>query len=264
MVRVSVGLLALLVATAPLRAATDEGLSVPVRYRDDKVSLRVDNMPVGDVLKEIGRKSGAEIKGELREPHSISGEFDEVPLREALPRLLGAQNFTLTYGEDGKLKAIELLGGPLAPPEKRKKETVAKGKDYDPRWITVWRTFEHRRPIPVSGKLAALTGKSELNWDYLVNTAYGYEEDARVRNQAIRLGLKALEEDPELRAAALESTAAMSDTELAEFARTMCRHRAQDFVKRVARLSDRPEIRNRAVAVLRELRHQEQQQTAGR
>jgi hypothetical protein len=181
-----------------------------------------------------------------------------------LPRLLGEQNFTLTYGEDGRLKAVELLGGPEAPlPPTKPEAQQAAVDDYDPRWIAVWRTFNQRGAIPVEGKLAELTGEHELRWDYVTNMAYGYDEDAAVRSEAVRAGLKALEADPELRDAALESTGALSNAELAEFARTICKHRATDFVKRIARHAERPEIRTRAIGVLRELRLQERRLTAG-
>jgi hypothetical protein len=244
----------------------DEGLGTKVRYRDDKLTLRVDKMQVADILKEVARKSGAEIKGNVREPREISGQFDAVPLRDALPRLLGEQNFTLTYGEKGRLKTIELLGGPEEPLEpKQKAEAAAQAAagDYDRRWIDVWKTFDHRSKVPVTGKLAELTGEDELNWDYVVNMAYGYEPDARVRSEAVTAGLKALENDPQLRDDVFARTSTMTDAELADFARTICKHNAEDFVKRVARLAERPEIKTRAVGVLRELRSQERRQAAG-
>jgi hypothetical protein len=115
--------------------------------------------------------------------------------------------------------------------------------------------------VPVGGKLAELSGKSELNWDYVANTAYGYDDPA-VRSEAVKYGLEALANDPELRARMFETTGSMSDAELAEFARAICKHRAEDFVKRVARHAD-GDIRTRAVGVLRELKQQQRRQTAG-
>jgi hypothetical protein len=251
-------------APDPVRA--EDKLAIPVRYRNDKLSVNVTDMPLTDVLKELGRKSGAEIKGEVRQPRNVTTEFEDVPLTEALERLLGEQNFTLTYGDDGGLKTVELRGGPEAPTKPKEAAAAAEtneAKEYDDRWVAVWKTFnQDRGPVPVGGKLAELTGKSELNWDYVVNMAYGYEDDAAVRSEAVKYGLKALENDPELRARMFETTGAMSDAELAEFARTICKHNAEDFVKRVARHAD-GDIRTRAVGVLRELRQQQRRQTAG-
>jgi hypothetical protein len=261
-------LLLMLLVTGTGVARAEDGLAIPVRYRDDKLTLRVEKMQVADVLKEVGRKSGAEIKGEVREAREIDAEFDDVPVREALERLLGEQNFTLTYGEDGRLKMVELLGGPEAPLDPKKAEAAQTAsndaEEYDARWLGVWRTFNRGRdPIPVDGKLAEVTGKDELNWDYLVNMAYGYDDDPEVRSDAVRAGLKALDQDAEFRAQVIEKTGTMSDAELADFARTICKHRASDFVKRIARLAERPEIKTRATGVLRELRMQERRQAAG-
>ena len=43
-------------------------------------------------------------------PYDVSAEFESVPVAEGLYRLLGNQNFALIYGEDGNLKAVQLLG----------------------------------------------------------------------------------------------------------------------------------------------------------
>jgi len=67
------------------------------------------------VLAELGRVSGAEIRGAPREPRDLTAKFDDVPLPEALHRLLGDQNFMLKYGEADRLRMIELFGGPQEP-----------------------------------------------------------------------------------------------------------------------------------------------------
>src|SRR5262249_60976684 len=71
--------------------------------------------PVGEVLDEISKQSGAEIRGEPN-PREVSAEFEDVPLLDALHRLLGNQNFTLKYGEKSRLVAIDLLAGSTGPP----------------------------------------------------------------------------------------------------------------------------------------------------
>src|SRR5438093_13269035 len=76
--------------------------------------MHVEKVPLADVVREIGRQSGAEIVGEVRKPRDVSRQFDRVPLVDALVRLLGEQNFTLRYGSEGKLRTISLLGEPLA------------------------------------------------------------------------------------------------------------------------------------------------------
>jgi len=85
-----------------------------VAYDDGRLTLHAEKVPLADVVREIGRQSGAKIVGEVRKPREVTRQFDRVPLFDALVRLLGEQNFTLRYGSEGKLRTISLLGEPLA------------------------------------------------------------------------------------------------------------------------------------------------------
>jgi hypothetical protein len=85
-----------------------------VAYDADRVTVHAAGVPLADVVREIGRQSGAEIVGEVRKPRDVSQDFERVPLADALVRLLRDQNFTLRYGPEGKLRKIDLLGEPLA------------------------------------------------------------------------------------------------------------------------------------------------------
>jgi len=110
-------LLALLVTAFPVTASGAEAGS-PRRvldYRDDRVTLHVREVPLTEVLAEIARQSGAELRGQVCKPREVSAAFEGQPLVPALERLLGEQNFTLRYGPDGQLRMIQLLGQPQAP-----------------------------------------------------------------------------------------------------------------------------------------------------
>ena len=85
-----------------------------VAYDADRLTVHAKRVPLADVVREIGRQSGAEIVGDVRKPRDVSRDFDRAPLVDALARLLGEQNFTLRYGPEGKLRTIALLGEPLA------------------------------------------------------------------------------------------------------------------------------------------------------
>src|SRR3989449_11094285 len=85
-----------------------------VAYDADQLTVHAKRVPLANVVREIGRQSGAEIVGKVRKPREVSRQFDGVPLVDALARLLGEQNFTLRYGPEGKLRTISLLGEPLA------------------------------------------------------------------------------------------------------------------------------------------------------
>src|SRR5256886_9561572 len=108
-----------LLAAAALRPSSAPAVaerSPPiVTYRSDQLSVRLEKVPLEDVLAELGRVSGAEIRGAPREPRDLTAKFDDVPLPEALHRLLGDQNFMLKYGEADRLRMIELFGGPQEP-----------------------------------------------------------------------------------------------------------------------------------------------------
>src|SRR2546427_295147 len=85
-----------------------------VAYDDDRLTVHAKGVPLTEVVREIGRQSGAEIVGEVRKRRDLSQDLDREPLVDALVRLLGEQNFTLRYGPEGKLRTIDLLGEPLA------------------------------------------------------------------------------------------------------------------------------------------------------
>ena len=106
----------LLVAAMALSAgplAAGEPMCV-VAYDADRVTVHAERVPLANVVREIGRQSGAEILGQVRKPRDLSLDFDRVPLVDALARLLREQNFTVRYGPEGKLRAIDLLGEPQA------------------------------------------------------------------------------------------------------------------------------------------------------
>jgi hypothetical protein len=89
-------------------AAEKSALRV-LEYDNDRLTIHAHAVPINDLLSEIGRKSGAEVRG-VCEVRDVSAEFDAEPLAGALERLLGQQNsFALRYGPDGALRVIELL-----------------------------------------------------------------------------------------------------------------------------------------------------------
>src|SRR5207249_12317508 len=107
----------LLVVAAALLSAGSFAAREPtcvIAYDDDRLTVHAEGAPLADVVREIGRQSGAEVVGEVRKPRDVRKSLDQVPLVDALVRLLGEQNFTLRYGPEGKLRTIHLLGEPVA------------------------------------------------------------------------------------------------------------------------------------------------------
>lgn len=225
-----------------------------VRYRGDKVTVDLHDAALDVVLKAIATESGAELVGAPRSAQTVTMAFEDVPLKEALERLVGAQNFTLKYEEGGKLKAIELRGGQEAARAHKPDEApTAEGNTTPPKWYAFYKAFDRAETVPLSGDLKKAFGKDEVGYDYLGNAAIGHK-DPRVRAEALHAIAKALDQDPETKAAVIDSLKAMTDEELAAFARKTMYYRAEDVVQNVLRETSDRELRSRAREVLRELR----------
>lgn len=247
-------LAALVVAVLAVGSPAAAAVKKDVEYRDDRLSVRLDQAPLTDVVAEIARVSGAQVRGELLVPRDVTTEFAGVPMKEALERLLDGQNFTLTYGDDGRLKVIELKAM-REEKVRRPAEARPEGQDSaEPAYQrAAFLAFEGRERVPVDRKLGKLLGDERVKWDVLGNMAYGYSDPA-VRRAAVRAAVRAIEADSELRGALEDATRGVSDAELAAFARARCHNRAEELMRNIAREADLPEFQARARGVLRELK----------
>src|SRR5207244_888588 len=76
--RLALALLAAVLAASAGRS--DEGAPERViRYERDLLTVRLTSVPVTDVLDELGRQAGAEIRGQVRDLRAVSVEFEAVP-----------------------------------------------------------------------------------------------------------------------------------------------------------------------------------------
>jgi hypothetical protein len=236
-------------AETPKKAPETPGI---VRYANDKVTVDVEDMPAAALIDEIARQAGAKVTGGVGAVEPVTATWTDLPLKEALEHVLGQQNFTLTYSEQGALRVIQLRG------VQREHETgPAEVKEGENRVTTsetaLFKAFDIREPVPVQGAIAKRLGKSMAPWDLLTNTAYA-DEDPAVRRSAVKSGMEAFEGNEELRDKVINTTNGMTDAQLAAFARAYMYHRAEDFVRNVKRATTLPDVRHRAANVLRELR----------
>lgn len=222
-----------------------------VRYRDDKLTVDLHDTSIATAMAEVARESGAELVGTPREERRLTIAFEEVPLNEALERLVGAQNFTLKYDDAGKLKAIELRGGQEARDAGRTgqpaPDPTTAAKQY-----AFFKAFDRNEPVELTGDLRQKLHQDRVAWDTLGNVALA-APDPRIRQAAMRALLQALDRDPEMKAAVRDSLSAMTTEELAAFARARAYHMAEGLVRDVLRESSDPDVRSRARDVLREL-----------
>jgi hypothetical protein len=205
-------ILVLLLARAPAPCA--DAPERVVKYADDTLTVRLVNAPVGEVLDEIGRQTGAEIQGHLAEVREVSADFDAEPLPEALHRLLGNQNFALIYGERG-LKAVKLLGqaritsstvplarplpGTTIPPQPSAQEPLYSYLDMSVP-LPPGSPLTHVLPNPTTIRQLAEVGLRS--------------DDAAVRRDAVRVALRAMDTNPQLKEAVTDALVGTDDVTL--------------------------------------------------
>jgi hypothetical protein len=228
-----------------------------VQYVDDLLTVRLEKMPVSDVLDELGRQAGAEIRGQVREPRDVTAEFEAVPLPEALHRLLGSQNFALIYADGGRLRAVKLLGGPLATPP------PAPGQAPPPTVPAVAPTpmspaafvglLERHAPLPITGRLAEVLGADTATFTQLVDAGL-HNDDPVVRLEAVRVTIQAIEAEPELRAGVIGTMNSLDIGEAATLMRGAAGERAEELAMHLATQSRATELRAKASSLLQQLR----------
>jgi len=146
------------------RRVSHDALGTGLQARDGRRDrpggdARLSGMPNSEILEELARQSGAEIRGQVREPREVTADFESVPLPEALARLLGEQNFALVYGKGGRLKAVRLLGGSQEVAEASAKPagtTLAAAAATFPGSLA--ELIDRHPPVPVTGQLADALG----------------------------------------------------------------------------------------------------------
>ena len=226
-----------------------------VTVRDGRMSVRLDDAVLRNVVADVAHQTGADVKGTVPDARTVSASFDDVPLDEGLRRLLGTLSFALVYGQDGRLRTIELRGGP----QERATSPAAAGSDAQPGPIPsrpgveeatdVLRKFaEGGQPIPVRGRLARALGADAVPFSSLVQAAVG-QDDPRVRTEALRTGLRALESDRNVREAFTTLLDTIGDDELVQVMRNMAKDRAVEFTNAIARGAHEDAVKARATSI---------------
>ena len=252
-----VAALALLAGLAVTLAQGSEGdAERVVRYTNDQLTVRLARAPVGEVLDEIGRASGAEIRGQPN-PREVSAAFEDVPLPDALHRLLGNQNFMLKYGEKSRLVAIDLLAGEGAPPGTTSVAARVSSTTTVPQppQQTLQEALQRFPAVPITGALAGALGTNTATIDQLVNTAL-HHDDAGVRAEALRTTLNAVESDATLRGSLLATVNSIDDVALTASLRGIAGDRAEELAAHVATQARASELRVKASSVLQQIRAQ--------
>ena len=234
------------------RAAEDAPAPL-IRYSKDALTVRLSGVPNSEILEELARQSGAEIRGQVREPREVTADFESVPLPEALTRLLGEQTFALVYGKGGRLKAVRLLGGSQTVAEASASPAGAPAAPGAPSLSSLAELIDRYPPVPVTGQLADALGAQSATLRQLLDLSL-HHGDSAVRAEAVRTGIAALEAQPELRTAVIHELSNSDNAFLSDLLRTSASGQAEDVATQVLRDAIMPEIRVKASSVLQRLR----------
>ena len=243
--------LAAMLSWRNVRAAEDAPAPL-IRYSNDALTVRLTGVPNSEILEELARQSGAEVRGQVREPREVTADFESVPLPEALARLLGEQNFALVYRKGGRLKAVRLLGADQVAAGAPTTTTLpaAPGAPFPG---SLPELIDRHPPVPVAGPLADALGAQSATLRQLLDLSL-HHSDPAVRAEAVRTGMATLEAEPELRSAVVSEVNNADSAFLSALLRTSASEQAEDVAMQVLRDSHAAEIRVKALSVLQRLR----------
>jgi hypothetical protein len=207
-----------------------------IAYDDGRLTVRLAGVPLDDVLDAVASETGIEIQGEIRDHRSVSKRFDAVPLPEALDRLLGNQNFLLTYEADGRPARLRLLGVPQPPLDATARPVTI---------LTLSQLVMDHPPVAVSRRLATVIGSPHASLSQLLIAARRAENPI-LRAEARALFVASIEKGRSLR----DAFRRVDEGVLARFAQRRAGSRAHELLRHVAAGARDPEIRRRATRAL--------------
>lgn len=231
--------------------AADDPPGRIVRYGDDVLTVSLSSVPISDVLAELALQSGAEVRGQVREPRDVTATFDSVPLPEALARLLGDQNFALVYGGGGRLKGVRLLGNDVVSV---RAATPAAAAERAPFPGTLPALMDAHPPVPVTGALAETLQSDTATLRQLLVMAMNHP-DANVRIEALKTGITTVEGDHDLYAAVLDELDHTDSGVVASLLRSAATVRAEEVAAKALEEAHAAKFRLMASSVVQRLRN---------
>lgn len=229
-------------AAPPPKGAAPGSASPPpkpaVTFRDGRLSVDATDVPTMTLLARIADVTGATVSGTVTEPAAVTISFRDVPVRQAIDRIVGDTNFTLRYGADGTLRRISLRGRSLPPP------TRGRAKPRHGR-ILFQRAWLKRPAEKIPRSLAEALGAERLPLPRLLRSLRTLQ-DASLRREAVTTFVRSIERDPVLR----RSWRAMQPAEVASFMRQQAGPQAREAIQSLAAVTQSARMRAQAAAAL--------------
>ena len=243
-------------------AATCTVAGAAVRWEHERVTAHFAGTPLVDAVRDIATATGGELRGGVIDPRDITLELDAVTLEEALHRLLGAQSFTVRYGEDGHVKTIVLEGGPEMPAPPSEHPTAA-GVETEPTFpIVLARMFLRHRPVALSPPLAERFGQEKATMPELLEIAM-LDENGVMRALATQIVLSTLEREARYRRSFLRSLHDLDADELSTIANGPSGERLEELLNHLAAHSREPTLQKKAGVVLDQLKDAKDAESGG-
>jgi len=234
-------------------AAAAEPSASTVRYADGRLTVKVDHMPIADVLRRIGDATGAVVRGNMP-TGDVTVAVEDVPLTVALDTVLGKHSFMLTYGPKGVVRTIDLLGA--GPPVTAAPVAAAPAATPAPPFAAEEaQAAVLQRTVAPWGSLIGAFGPSEpLTVGRLLHAVVN-DQRPEVRAAARESILEQFRSHPEVEAAYLSTLTPVDDTTLAGMMRaSTATDGAEEWFAALTMRAGSPELKQKASTVLALLR----------
>jgi hypothetical protein len=237
---------------APYGASPAEEPSTRVvRLENDRLTVRLRDVPITDVLQDLATQTGAQVRGQVREARDVTVTFDDVPLSDGLARLLGDQAFALVYGSGGRLKAVRLLGEGGVAVQASAKKVPGERPPFPGRLPGL---IDRHAAVQVSGAVSGALHSTFASLRQLLDLSL-HHDDATVRSEALRTGLSAVEADHELYLAVVDELDHTDSEIVANLLRGAAGEHAEEVAMLVSQGPYVAKFRLMGSSVVQRLRH---------
>jgi hypothetical protein len=102
-------LIVVIVALLGAPAAQDTPPEPAVTWANGFVSAEFDRVPADEAVAALARATNVEVRGELQDRREVTAHFEHARFHDVVDRLVGEQNFTITYDAAGNPRRVDLL-----------------------------------------------------------------------------------------------------------------------------------------------------------